>query len=416
MPKGREGEAAKTTQAKEDGMPHIAQNYYQKQNTPLMNSYIHRSNLPTVLVGSKEDKEFIKSPMNYTGGKYKLLGQLLNNIPDEPDIVVDLFAGGLDFSLNVNASKVISNDIIKELKDLYQYWQIHDYQYLINELDSRINELGLSKTNKRAYNRLVKQYNKQPNSRDFFLLVCYGFNNQIRFSKKNHKFNTSFGKGRSHFTSNMRENFRKLHKKFKSSDFSFTSQDFRDFDFSELTENSFVYIDSPYTISLASYMSGAGEWSYQEDQDLFKICDELDKRGIKFAMSNVFENKGLVNQPLIEWSQKYNVIHLEHTYKNCSYQRKNKNSKTDEVLITNYVVVNIDEEAGQKDVVIPSDLLWINDEVSLELSNDKIAEQYSKEPLEKRRVYNYLQTSKEDLGIYRTFNKDLFIEEYKADS
>lgn len=38
--------------------------------------------------------EFIKSPLNYTGGKYKLLPQLLELFPTNIDTFVDLFAGG----------------------------------------------------------------------------------------------------------------------------------------------------------------------------------------------------------------------------------------------------------------------------------------------------------------------------------
>lgn len=46
-----------------------------------------------------EDKEvylmeYVKSPLNYTGGKYKLLPQLLELFPKQVNTFVDLFAGG----------------------------------------------------------------------------------------------------------------------------------------------------------------------------------------------------------------------------------------------------------------------------------------------------------------------------------
>ena len=60
-------------------------------------------------------------------------------------------------------------------------------------------------------------------------------------------------------------------------------------------------------------------------------------KNIKFALSNVFENKGNENLLLKKWSKKYNVNHLDHTYHNCNYQSKNKSSSsTKEILITNY--------------------------------------------------------------------------------
>ena len=55
---------------------------------------------------------------------------------------------------------------------------------------------------------------------------------------------------------------------------------------------------------------------------------------MKFAMSNVFENKGLRNEELIEWNKKYKVHHYNMNYNGSNYQRKE--SKADEVLITNY--------------------------------------------------------------------------------
>ena len=39
--------------------------------------------------------EYIKSPLNYTGGKYKLLPQILPLFPNEIDTFIDLFGGGV---------------------------------------------------------------------------------------------------------------------------------------------------------------------------------------------------------------------------------------------------------------------------------------------------------------------------------
>ena len=63
----------------------------------------------------------VKSPMNYVGGKYKLLPQILPLFPTKIDTFVDLFCGGLDVTLNVNANKIIANDRITQLIDIYIY-------------------------------------------------------------------------------------------------------------------------------------------------------------------------------------------------------------------------------------------------------------------------------------------------------
>lgn len=46
---------------------------------------------------------YIKSPMNYTGGKYKILNDIIPSFPSGIKNFVDLFAGGLNVGINVNA-------------------------------------------------------------------------------------------------------------------------------------------------------------------------------------------------------------------------------------------------------------------------------------------------------------------------
>ena len=46
---------------------------------------------------------YIKSPMNYTGGKYKILNNIIPSFPSGIKNFVDLFAGGLNVGINVNA-------------------------------------------------------------------------------------------------------------------------------------------------------------------------------------------------------------------------------------------------------------------------------------------------------------------------
>ena len=72
---------------------------------------------------------------------------------------------------------------------------------------------------------------------------------------------------------------------------------------------------------------------------MLTLLDNLDRNNIKFALSNVLENKGKSNEILKEWSKKYNIIHLNNSYGNCNYHAKDKNTNTtDEVLIVNYKV------------------------------------------------------------------------------
>ena len=97
-----------------------------------------------------------------------------------------------------------------------------------------------------------------------------------------------------------------------------------------------VYCDPPYLITCASYNEQDG-WSETEERQLLNLLDELNNNGIKFALSNVLENKGNSNDILKEWSKKYTVHYLNNTYGNCNYHTKDKSmNSTVEVLITNY--------------------------------------------------------------------------------
>lgn len=55
-------------------------------------------------------QEYIKSPLNYVGGKYKLLPQILPLFPKNIDTFIDLFGGGFNVGINVPAKEVIYNE------------------------------------------------------------------------------------------------------------------------------------------------------------------------------------------------------------------------------------------------------------------------------------------------------------------
>ena len=102
-----------------------------------------------------------------------------------------------------------------------------------------------------------------------------------------------------------------------------------------LTPNSLVYADPPYLISDATYNENGG-WTEKDERDLLTFLDEINSRGIHFALSNVLRHKGKTNTILLEWSRKYSVHHLTNDYSNSNYQVVEDNTESDEVLITNY--------------------------------------------------------------------------------
>lgn len=283
-----------------------------------------------------EKQLYCKSPMNYIGNKYKLLNNIIPLFPSNIKTFYDVFAGGLDVSINVKAESVYCNDINNFLIDIYREFQRMDINSLLNEIDDVIKKYELSMTNQDGYLELREEYNKTRKSIDLYVLVCYSFNYQFRFNSK-HEYNNPFGKDRSSFNSRMRNNLIIFHSKITN--FNLSSLDFRDLDLLSLSLDDFVYLDPPYLITTGSYNDGKRGfkgWTNKDDLDLFSLLDSLDTKGIKFGFSNVLEHKGIKNEPLMSWSQKYNIHNIEYSYKNSNYQRKEKESITKEVLITNY--------------------------------------------------------------------------------
>lgn len=281
----------------------------------------------------------IKSPMNYTCGKYKLLKQILPLFPNNTNFkgkFIDLFCGGCNVGINVNAKQIIFNDLDKNVIDIYNSFNILTIDGILKHIEKRITEYQLSITNKEGYDKFREYYNKclDKSPLDLFVLICFSFNHQIRFNKKG-EFNMPFGKKRSRWNDSIMKNLINFKQKLHNSNISFTNFSFDEMKIDKLTNEDFVYCDPPYLITCATYNEKDG-WNETQERKLLEMLDDINKRKVSFALSNVLTNKGKENKILIEWSQKYNVHFLENSYANCNYHTKDKNTKPTEVLITNY--------------------------------------------------------------------------------
>lgn len=285
------------------------------------------------------ERKLVKSPMNYIGGKYKLLPQILPLFPNKISMFYDVFGGGASVSLNVNSEFVYYNDIVPYVSNMFNDLKGKSIEECLKEIERVIKKYSLSKTNKEGFLKLRKDYNNGDRSWvNFYMLICYSFNYQFRFNNSQ-EYNSSFGKNRSEYTITTKNKFINFIDKLNSIDISFDCKDFREIDYSDADANDLVYFDPPYLISCGNYNDGKRGfkgWSKQDDMDLMKLCDKLDTQGTRFAISNILEHKGLKNDELIKWSKKYNVHYLNYNYNNCNYQANNKSNRTVEVLITNY--------------------------------------------------------------------------------
>ena len=281
-------------------------------------------------------KGYIKSPLNYTGGKFKLLPQILSLMPDDIENFVDLFCGGCNVAVNVDVKgKKYCNDIESHVIDFYKGLQENEVEVSLHKVKEVISKYNLNKENREGFLSCREDYNKNKTWYMFYAVVSHAFNNQIRYNK-NGEYNMPFGKNRSSFNPSLEKKFIEFASELsKNEDYIFSNLDFREMDLSHLTEKDLVYCDPPYLVSTAAYNEGNG-WTEQDEIDLYDYLDNLNDNGLKFILSNVFENKGVSNDILKEWSKKYTVHYLNHSYANCSYHGKNKDKPTVEVVITNF--------------------------------------------------------------------------------
>lgn len=293
----------------------------------------------------------IKSPLNYTGGKFRILNQIIPLFPQKITTFVDIFCGGLNVGINVPSEKLIANDQCYQIVELYELLKKTPIAQITKNIAKIIKDSGLSNTakhgyefynsnaykgvagfNKHKYIQLRDKYNNS-SKRDpllFYVLVIFAFNNQIRFNSKK-EFNLPVNKR--DFTKNMQKNLEEFIKAIQSKDIIFESKDYRDI---KLNKDYFIYLDPPYLIGNASYNENGG-WTTNDESELLNFIDDLDKQGNHFALSNAIENKGNRNDLLATWSKKYNIHDISMSYSNANYQIKNKKiNTTREVLITNY--------------------------------------------------------------------------------
>lgn len=288
------------------------------------------------------EEKYIKSPLNFTGGKYKLLPQIIPLFPDDIRVFVDLFGGGFNVGVNINCKKVIYNDSHSRIVDLMKHFYENDYKCIheriiktIEYYDLSMSNIygyeyygcnsndGLSKYNKPKYIQLREDYNRSPDWIKFYTLIVYSFSNQIKFNLKN-EFNMTCGKR--DYNSSLQRKLKDFIERIHEQEIEFWNKDFRDCNF---FSDDFIYCDPPYYNSIATYNEC---WSEQDEKDLLHFLDVINSNGGKFALSN---NLKYDNPLLDKWKDKYHVHYLKADYSNCNYHKIDR-SKDVEVLITNY--------------------------------------------------------------------------------
>ena len=298
----------------------------------------------------------IQSPLNYTGGKFRLLPQLEERFPSDIRVFYDIFCGGCNVGSNVEAGRIVCVDNCKEIVSLFSFLKEHTFAEVDEKLRKMIADFGLSDTsaygyeyygcnssngvgkyNSKNYIRLRDSYNKDSNKDPikFLLLVIFAFNNQIRFNKKG-EFNLPVGKR--DYNKALSRKLQGFMSNIQRKNISFVARSFEEIDLRSIrAKESFFYLDPPYSLGLAAYNENGG-WSNEDDKRLFVFLEKCNKKGIRFALSNVMEHKGVRNEALLDWCLKnqFNINYLDYSYNNSNYHSLHKQGESKEVLITNY--------------------------------------------------------------------------------
>jgi adenine-specific DNA-methyltransferase len=282
-------------------------------------------------VERKNDNEIVyESPLNYIGSKAKMASFIKQNMPSEIETFVDAFGGGFNVGININANKIVYNDINHFVSNLVaSFCDADTYQYILF-LKRVIKKFGLEAENAETYLKARDYYNSLPvEKRDpkfLYAIILYGFNQQIRFNGS-HDFNNPVGMR--WFNDKVLEKMISFSRVIKEKNIVFESKDYADL-FSEVRKT-FFYFDPPYMLTNGSYNDGKRGfhgWNIQTEKAFFDFVDKLNESGKKFMISYILEHKERFNYELEAWI-KENQYQISEVNPLLGNNRK-------EILITNY--------------------------------------------------------------------------------
>lgn len=277
---------------------------------------------------------YTKSPLNYTGNKFKLLEQILPLFPNDINTFYDLFGGSGVVGLNTNCNKIIYNDSNAYVYELVKYLSECDAEYEISLIDKDIQEYGLCKKGKEQYIKFREVYNTAKIERRLFTLSCYSLNGCLRFNKSG-DFNMSCGD--KDFNQSIRERFVGFNNVCRGKNIAFSNNTYSYF--KDFNNNDFVYLDPPYLQTTTTYNETSrhgGGWTQERENEMYTYLNGLTEKGIRWGMSNVSVYRGEENESVLKFMKNYNVHMLNFSYTNNNKYKKDNKAYTQEVLITNY--------------------------------------------------------------------------------
>lgn len=269
--------------------------------------------------------------LKWAGGKRQLLPEISKYIPKRITTYYEPFVGGGAVLFDIQPPKAIINDINSELINLYQVVK-DNVDDLIEDLKRHRNEANYF-YEVRAWDRDLGFYSGLSNveraSRVHYLnKTCY--NGLFRVNQAG-QFNAPFGRYKNPNIIN-EVTLRAVSKYFNEANIIFKNTDFEDA-VKGIRKGAFVYFDPPYDpVSDSANFTGysMGGFDREEQKRLKKLCDRLNKRGIKFMLSNAATD--FILDLYNEEDYRIEIIQAKRVINSNGGAR----GEVDEVLVRNY--------------------------------------------------------------------------------
>lgn len=274
----------------------------------------------------------VKPLVKWAGGKRQLLPHIHAALPaDAPRRFYEPFIGGGAVLFSLEPARARVNDLNGELINLYEV--VRDgVDELIAELAGYPNETEFFyalRAADRDAQRFATLSPVERAARTLYLnRTCY--NGLYRVNAAG-QFNAPFGRYKNPTICD-EGTLRAVHRYFADNDVAFSQGDFAAA-VAEAREGDFVYFDPPYdpvnvTSSFTGYQKGGFDRTEQER--LKEVCDDLDRRGVKFLLSNSATD--FIRELYADYE--VGIVGATRAINSVGSRR----GKVDEVLVRNYEV------------------------------------------------------------------------------
>lgn len=267
--------------------------------------------------------------VKWVGGKRQIRDEILKRIPERFSTYYEPFMGGGAVLFALCPEKAVVNDVNSELINIYQVIR-DDADALVNDLKKHENSreyfysLREKDRDRDGYSRLTPV---ERASRIIYLnKTCY--NGLFRVNRAG-EFNTPYGYYKNPNIVN-EAGLRAVSKYFNRADIRFTCMDFEEV-LKNIRKDSFVYLDPPYDpVSATASFTGYDKGGFNKNEQirLKNVCDRLNKKGIRFLLSN--SATGFITDLYCEY-----IVDIVRA-KRAVNSNPDKRGKIDEVLVRNY--------------------------------------------------------------------------------